>query len=447
MKRGDGLKAMLLACASLALASVAHADEITVATVNNPDMVMMQQLSAEFTKAHPDIKVNFAVLPDQVLRQNITQDVAAGGGRYDVVTISPFEVQSGWAKNKWLVPLDPMFDALSDADKKAYDLDDLIPTIRAALTTDGQLYGLPFYGESSFTMYRKDLFDAAGIKMPEAPTWDDIRAAACKLNDPSKGIYGITMKGVPDYGQLAPFITFMHSYGAKWFDENWQPQIDSAPFKKAFTAYVDLLKKCGEPGATSVGFNESLTLMSQGKAAIWVDATVGAGFLADPKSSQVVGKIGYALAPTEGSKNGSAWLYTWALGIVSSSKHQKDAFEFIRWATSKDYIDLVAKTAGPVRIPPGTRRSTYARADYQKAAPFAPIVLKAIEGADLTKPAKDPVPYTGTAQVNIPEYAAWAAEFGQNFSAVIAGSMTVDEALKRSQEVAVRVMTDAGYIK
>jgi len=283
--------------------------------------------------------------------------------------------------------------------------------------------------------------------MPAAPTWDDIKKFACKINNPSEHIYGIIMKGIPDYGQLAPFITFMHSYGAKWFNMKWQPQIDTPAFKKAFVAYVDLLKSCGEPGATSVGFNEALTLMSSGHGAIWVDATVAAGMLADPKSSKVAGKIGYALAPTEGSKNGSSWLYTWALGILSTSLHQSDAFQFVQWATSKEYIDLVAKTEGPLHIPPGTRISTYQRADYVKAAPFAPIVLKAIQDADLTKPAKDPVPYTGTAQVNIPEYAAWAADFGQNFSAVIAGSMSVDEALKRSQASAVRVMTAAGYIK
>ncbi|MBB4112784.1 sorbitol/mannitol transport system substrate-binding protein [Rhizobium sp. BK226] len=441
------MKRLLLSSTILLSAFAAHAAEITVATVNNPDMVTMQKLSAEFTKEYPDITVKFVVLPDQVLRQNITQDVAVGGGRYDIVTVGPFEVQAGWVANKWLSPLTPMFDKLSDADKAAYDLDDIIPTIRGAMTVKDQLYGLPFYGESSFTMYRKDLFEKAGIKMPDAPTWDDVKAAACKLNDPSAGLYGIAMKGVPDYGQLAPFITFMHSYGAKWFDEKWNPQINSPQFKKAFTAYTDLVKTCGAPGATSIGFNEALTLMSQGKAAIWVDSTVGAGFLADPKSSQVVDKIGYALAPTEGSKNGSAWLYTWALGIVSSSKHPDDAFKFIRWATSKQYIDLVAKTEGPVRIPPGTRRSTYERADYKEAAPFAEIVLKAIEAADLTKPAKDPVSYTGTAQVHIPEYAAWAAEFGQHFSAVIAGSETVDEALDASQAAAVSVMTDAGYIK
>jgi len=446
-KGREFMRAFFVSILSVLGAVGAHAADITVATVNNPDMALMEKLSGEFTKQHPDIHVKFVVLPDAVLRQNITQDVAVNGGRYDVVTISPYEVQSGWAANKWLVSLTPMFDALPAAAKAEYGLDDLIPTIRGALTVDDQLYGLPFYGESSFTMYRKDLFEKAGITMPDQPTWDQVAAAACKLNDPANGVYGIAMKGVPDYGQLAPFITFMHSYGAKWFDEKWKPQINSPEFKKAFTAYTDLVRKCGAPGAPSIGFNEALTLMSQGKAAIWVDATVAAGMLADPKTSKVAGKIGYAEAPTEGSKNGSAWLYTWALGIVNSSKQKDASFEFIRWATSRDYIDLVAKTEGPLRIPSGTRLSTYAREDYVKAAPFAPVVLKAIEAADMKKPAKDPVPYTGTAQVNIPEYAAWASDFGQNFSAVIAGSMSVDEALDRSQKTAEQVMTDAGYIK
>ena len=438
----------MLLCSTIFCGAVAaQAAEITVATVNNPDMITMQKLSGEFTKAHPDIKVNFVVLPDQVLRQNITQDVAVKGGRYDIATISPYEVQAGWAENGWLVPLTPKFEALSPDERDAYALDDVIPTIRAALTYEDTLYALPFYGESSFTMYRKDLFEKAGIIMPEAPTWEEVAKDACKINDPSNGVYGIVMKGIPDYGQLAPFITFMHSYGAKWFDENWNPQITSEPFKKAFVAYTDLVKKCGEPGAPNVGFNEALTLMAQGKAGIWVDATVAAGLLADPKTSKVSDKIGYALAPTQGSKNGSAWLYTWAFGILSTSKEPDAAFEFIRWATSKDYIDLVAQSEGPLHISSGTRTSTYERKDYVDAAPFAPIVLAAIEGADLTKPAKDPVPYTGTAQVNIPEYAAFAAEFGQNLSAVIAGSKSVDDALQQSQDVAVQVMTDAGYIK
>lgn len=420
---------------------------VTLAFVNNPDMVVLKELAPEFTAKNPDIDLQFQVLPENVLLNSITQDVAVGGGRYDIVNTGTYEVQGSWVKNQWLAPLDPLFAAMSDDERKAYDLDDIIKTERDALSVDGKLYALPVYGESSFTMYRKDLFQKAGLTMPDNPTWEQIREFACKLNDPAHGVYGISMKGVSDYSQLAPFITLMHSFGAKWFDMGWHPQITSPEFKKAFTFYINLLKDCGEPGASSVGFNEGLTLMSQGKAAIWVDATVGASILQDPKSSKVVDQIGYALAPTQGSSNGSAWLWASGIGIVASSKHQKEAFKFMTWATSKEYIKLVAAKYGVVRMPPGTRYSTYKDPDYLKVAPFAEETLKAIESADLTHPAKDQVPYTGTAHVDIPEYAAWAADFAQNFSAVVAGTMSIDDALQHSQETAEKVMKEAGYIK
>jgi sorbitol/mannitol transport system substrate-binding protein len=420
---------------------------VTLAFVNNPDMVVLKELAPEFMAKNPDIDLQFQVLPENVLLNSITQDVAVGGGRYDIVNTGTYEVQGSWVKNQWLAPLDPLFAAMSEEERKAYDLDDIIKTERDALSVDGKLYALPVYGESSFTMYRKDLFEKAGLTMPENPTWEQIREFACKLHDPANGVYGISMKGVSDYSQLAPFITLMHSFGAKWFDMNWHPQITSPEFKKAFTFYINLLKDCGEPGASSVGFNEGLTLMSQGKAAIWVDATVGASILQDPKASKVVDKIGYALAPTQGSSNGSSWLWASGIGIVASSKHQQEAFKFITWATSKEYIKLVAEKYGIVRMPPGTRTSTYQNPDYLKVAPFAEETLKAIEAADLTHPAKDQVPYTGTAHVDIPEYAAWAADFAQNFSAVVAGTMSIDDALQHSQETAERVMKEAGYIK
>lgn len=440
-------KLALTASLVVAAAPAARATTVTIATVNNPQMLVMEQLTPVFEKANPNIHVKFVTLPDQVLRQTVTQDIAVDGGRYDIATISPYEVKSGWATNKWLVPLNPLFASMTPAARRAYDLNDLIPTIRAALTVHHQLYALPFYGESSFTMYRKDLLKAKGLTMPAHPTWYQIRHIACTVNDPKKGVYGIVMKGVPQYGQLAPFITLMHSFGAEWFNEKWQPQITSPKFRKAFNFYVRLLHNCGEPGATSVGFNQALTLMAQGRAAVWVDSTVAAGFLEDPKDSKVAGKIGFAAAPTEGSKNGSAWLYTWALGILSSSKHKNAAFKFATWATSKAYINLVAKKFGVLRIPPGTRISTYHRPDYLAEAKFAPKVLAAIEHADMNHPAKNPVPYTGTAQVDIPEYAAWASTFAKDFSAVIAGQMTENQALTQSQKKTERVMRQAGYIK
>ncbi|WP_248928914.1 ABC transporter substrate-binding protein [Paenibacillus hamazuiensis] len=418
---------------------------INIATVNNPDMKVMEELKGEFESTHPGIKVNFTAMPDDDLRKKVTLNVSTKSGEYDIATIGPYEV-STWAKNDWLEPLNPLFEANADI-QKSYDVNDIIKPINGALSLKDKMYALPFYGESNMIFYRKDLFEQKGLTMPEQPTWDDIYKLAKQLNDPANGMYGIALNGTPQYGQLAPLLTVINTFGAKWFDMDWNPQINSPEFKKAVSFYVNLLKEAGEPGATNVGFNEGLGLISQGKAAMWYHATVAAGMLNDPNTSKVVGKIGYAKAPVEVTPNGSHWLYTWGLGILSSSTHKKEAFEFITWATSKDYIKLVANKKGWALAPSGTRYSTYENQDYLKAAPWSKITKELIDSADINKPAKDQVPYTGLAQIHLPEYAAFASEFGQNFAAVVTGALSVDEALQKSQEKTTEIMKKAGYIK
>lgn len=417
---------------------------LTVASVNNPDMTVMSELAPEFTK-ETGINVKFSFLPDQQLRQQVTQDVSLGTGAYDIVTIGPNELRYAWAKNNWVVPMDDQFAKLDQATRDAYDLDDVLKPIRDYLTIDGKLYALPFYGESTITFYRKDLFDAAGLTMPEHPTWDQIKQFGCALNKPN-GPYGVILKGIPDYGQIAPFMAFTNAFGLRWFDMNWQPQFTTPEWKRAAQFYVDLVQSCGEPGASSVGFNEGLGLMAQGKGAIWFDATVAAGLLADPTNSTVTDKIGYAYAPSEGCDKGR-WLYSWNLALEAASKHKDEAFRFITWATSKDYINLVASKYGWGRVPPGTRASTYASPDYVKAAPWADITLKSINLADPLHPSCQDTPYSGTTQIDIPEFPDFAFDFGQGFSAAVAGTKTVDEWLSEAQTKATDVLKKAGYIK
>lgn len=417
---------------------------LNLATVNNPDMKIMEELAAEYEKQHPNIKVSFISLPDDELRKRVTLDASTGSGQFDIATIGPYEVQATWAKNKWLEPLKPLFEKnKSIADK--YDLNDVIKPVLGALSYKDDYYALPFYGESSMIYYRKDLFEAKGLTMPEHPTWEQIAEFAKALHDPAGGVYGIALNGTPQYGQLAPLLTEINAFGAKWFDMNWKPQIDTPEFKKAVQFYVDLLKNYGEPGPTNVGFNEGLGLISQGKAAMWYHATVAASMLNDPNSSKVAGKIGYAFAPTQETANGSHWLYTWGLGIVSSSKHKQEAFDFITWATSKDYINLVGEKKGWGLVPAGTRYSTYKNDKYLQAAPWAKITMESIDSADVNNPAKDKVPYTGLAQLHIPEYAAFAQDFGQNLAAILTGQKTVDQALKDAQDKTYQIMKDAGY--
>jgi sorbitol/mannitol transport system substrate-binding protein len=426
-------------CSASALAFAAHAETLTIATVNNGDMIRMQKLTDDFSAKNPDIELQWVTLEENVLRERVTTDIATKGGQYDVMTIGTYEVPI-WAKQQWLLPLDNL-----GAD---YDAKDIIPAIAGGLSADGKLYAAPFYGESSFIMYRTDLFEKAGLKMPEAPTWEFIGEAARKITDRSADINGVCLRGKAGWGENMAFLTAMsNSFGARWFDEKWQPQFDQPEWKNTLDFYVKLMNDAGPQGASSNGFNENLALFQQGKCGMWIDATVAASFVSNPKDSKVADKVGYALAPDNGLGKRGNWLWAWSLAIPAGTQKAAAAEKFVAWATSKDYLALVASKEGWANVPPGTRVSLYENPEYQKAAPFAKMTLDSINSADPNKPTVKPVPYVGVQFVAIPEFQGLGTTVGQLFSAALAGQMTVDDALAQAQSASVREMTRAGYIK
>jgi sorbitol/mannitol transport system substrate-binding protein len=428
---------LLGAASALALSSTAYAAAITIATVNNGDMIRMQGLTGEFTKAHPDITVNWVTLEENTLRERVTTDIATGGGQYDILTIGNYEVPI-WGKQGWLAPLE--FDA-------DYAVDDLLPAIRGGLTVEGKLYAAPFYGESAFLMYRTDLFEKAGLTMPAAPTWEFIGEAARKITDRDAEISGVCLRGKAGWGENMALIGSMaNSFGARWFDEQWKPQFDSPEWKEALQFYADLMKDAGPQGASSAGFNENLTLFQQGKCGMWIDATSAGQFVSNPKDSMVADKVGYAIFPNkEGVDNHGNWLWSWNLAIPTSSKNAEAAKTFITWATDKAYTELVAEKEGWANVPPGTRTSLYENKNYLDAAAFADEAKAAMDAADITKPTVQPVPYTGGQFVAIPEFQSIGTTVGQLFSAVVAGQSTVEDALSQAQSTTEREMRRAGY--
>ncbi len=434
------LTPLFVGALTFALVGTASAQTLTIATVNNGDMIRMQGLSSAFTE-ETGIELNWVVLEENTLRQNVTTDIATNGGQYDVMTIGTYEAPI-WAAQGWLTPLDGLS---ADAE---YDVDDLLPAIRSGLSHDGKLYAAPFYGESSFIMYRTDLMEAAGLEMPEAPTWEFIGEAARAMTDRANDINGICLRGKAGWGENMAFLTAMsNSFGARWFDENWQPQFDSPEWKNTLDTYLSLMADAGPAGASSNGFNENLTLFQQGKCGMWIDATVAASFVTNPADSTVADKVGFALAPDNGLGKRGNWLWAWSLAIPASSQNAEAAESFINWATDKDYLALVASNDGWANVPPGTRTSLYENPEYQAAAPFAKMTLDSINAADPANPTVDPVPYTGVQFVAIPEFAGIATNVGQLFSAALAGQMSADDALAQAQDATLRDMTRAGYIK
>ncbi len=426
---------------SLALAwstGALAATEIVIATVNNGHMIEMQKLTPHFEKANPDIKLKWVTLEEGVLRQRVTTDIATKGGQFDVMTIGMYETPI-WGKKGWLKALQ------TDA---AYDVDDLLPAMRNGLSVDGKLYAAPFYGESSMLMYRKDLTDKAGVTFAERPTWNEVRDAAARIHDPKSGVYGICLRGKPGWGDNMAFLSTMaNSFGAQWFDMGWKPQLESKPWKDAVTFYVDLLKKYGPPGSASNSFNEILALYNEGKCGMWIDATIAASFITDPKQSKVADKVAFAQGPYSATTKGANWLWAWALAIPAGTKDAAAAQRFISWATSKDYINLVAREKGWAAVPTGTRKSTYANPEFLKAAKFAEAEKKAIDSANPNDSTLPKSPYVGVQFAAIPEFQAIGIAVGQQMSAALAGKATVEAALRASQVAADREMRKGGYYK
>ncbi|MFI6955719.1 ABC transporter substrate-binding protein [Nocardia sp. NPDC050408] len=406
-------------------------DTVTIAMVSNSQMQDAIALSGEFERENPGIELKFVSLSENQARAKITASVATHGGEFDVVMISNYETPQ-WAKNGWLVDL-------SDYERETpgYEAQDFIPSLQKSLSYQGDMYSVPFYGESSFLMYRKDLFEQAGLTMPAEPTWDQIAQAAAKLDDPAGGRSGICLRGKPGWGEsLAPLNTVINTFGGRWFDENWHAQLNSPEVVRAVEFYIDLVREHGEPGAAASGFSECATQLSQGNTAMWYDATSAVSVLEDPASSKVVGKIGYAPAPVMQKPN-SGWLYTWSLGIPKSSEKPDAAWKFISWMTGKPYIRMVGEKLGWSHVPPGSRMSTYQIPEYAAASKaYGPLTLSSMQGADPEHPTVASVPYTGIQFLAIPEFQDLGTRVSQQISAAVAGRTSVHDALDQAQQYA-----------
>jgi sorbitol/mannitol transport system substrate-binding protein len=436
-----GLRGVLLAAVMLASTACAGwggggggdggADSINVLMVNNPQMVDLQRLTAEHFTAETGITVNFTVLPENDVRDKISQEFSSQAGQYDVASLSNFEIPI-YARSRWIAPLTPFIEA-----DPGFDQADILAPMTESLTgDDGQVYGEPFYGESSFLMYRKDVLEAEGVQMPANPTWQQVADIAARVDGAQPGMSGICLRGQPGWGQVfAPLTTVVNTFGGTWFTADWQARVNAPEFKQAVQFYVDLVREHGETGASQAGFTECLNNVIQGNSAMWYDATSAAGSL-EAADSPVRGKIGYAPAPVVRTDS-SGWLYAWSWAIQEASTKKDAAWRFISWASGKDYEQLVGEQVGWADVPAGKRASTYANPDYlAEAGAFAEQTRAAIEAADPRNPGVQPRPAIGIQFVDIPEFPDLGTQVSQSVSSAIAGLVTVDEALDRGQELA-----------
>lgn len=431
---GTLLAPLLSGCWAGAGGTGSGGDSINVLMVNNPQMVELQKLTADHFTEKTGIEVHFTVLPENDVRDKISQDFANQAGQYDVATLSNYEIPI-YARNGWLRELGSY-----TREDRAFDQGDILPPMRQSLTgEDGKLYGQPFYGESSFLMYRKDVFAQKGLTMPEKPTWEQVADLAAKADGAREGMKGICLRGLPGWGEvMAPLTTVVNTFGGTWFDKDWKARLDSPEFERATRFYVNLVREHGQSGAAQSGYAECLNNLTQGKTAMWYDATAAAGSLEAAKSP-VKGKIGYVPAPV--ARTGSSgWLYTWAWGLQKASRNPDKAWKFISWASGKEYERLVGEKIGWSNVPAGKRSSTYDNPRYrEEAAAFQSVMRAAIADARPRDPGLQPRPAPGIQFVGIPEFTDLGTRVSQEISAAIAGRQSVESALKKSQKLAEKI--------
>lgn len=430
--------ALSMLCGLAPLPAWSAPRELVIATVNNDHMLTLQRLGTHFEQAVGDVRLRWVTMDEDRLRQAVTRDAATASAQFDVITVGSYETKA-WADKGWLRPVTP---------SPAYALDDVLPRVREAMSDQGRLLALPFYGESTMTMVRSDLLDAAKIQLPDQPTWTQIAEAARRLHQPAKGVYGICLRGKPGWGQNITILSVMaNTHGGQWFNMKWQPQFHTPAWHQAVSLYRDLLTHYGPPGAVANGYNENLALFAAGRCAISVDATVAGNFLNQQASSAVAGKVRYLQAPVASTPRGARWLWVWALAVPTRSKQPELAQQFIEWATSNDYAKLVAKERGWPAVPGGTRRSTYQWAGYREANPHADVELKAMNAADQNNPTEPPSPYVGIQCVAIPEFQSIGTAVGHLLSQTLPPtSLSVEAALSQAQEVTARKVRQAGYL-
>ncbi|HUG95013.1 MAG TPA: sugar ABC transporter substrate-binding protein [Pleomorphomonadaceae bacterium] len=434
----------MVASTAMAGATVAQDERtISVAIVGNPQMEDIASLTPELFTAETGINVNYVILEEQTLREIVTRDVGAGGQQFDVVMIGMFEAPQ-FGRNGWLVDL-----SQHAADDPEYMIDDIIPAVRDGLSYEGAMYAAPFYAESSFVMYRQDVLEEAGISMPDAPTWDEVAEIARAID--SDDMAGICLRGKPGWGDLgAIFTTVINTFGATWWlaGENetiGEAQIDQPEFKEALQFYVDLIADAGQDDASNSSYNECTNQMLDSRAAMWVDATVAASNL-ESAESPIRGLLGYALSPTKVTDT-SGWLWSWALAIPENAPDKDTAWEYVSWATGPQYLVQAGENlpGGWATVPPGTRQSLYENPDYQgAAAAFAQKTLDAMLAAPINSPGVQPRPgLPGVQFVGVPQFQDVGTRCTQEFSAAIAGSKSVDDALSACQAIASEVVGQA----
>ncbi|CAG7651937.1 hypothetical protein PAESOLCIP111_06423 [Paenibacillus solanacearum] len=373
--------------------------KLTLVTANHPWGEAIKPLLPKFEE-QTGMKVELQSFFEDQLTQKLTVQFTTGATTPDVFMYRPLQEGKLFFKNGWVQPLDEYVG--KDAN---YDFNDFSKSAVGSTTVDKKLTGIPVITEQEILYYRKDLLQKAGIAVPK--TLDELVAAVKKLHDPKNEMYGFVARG-----QRSPLVTqvssFLYSEGADFMKDD-KATVNTPEALKAFGTYATLLKDYGPPGVMNMSWPQAIGIFAQGKVAFYTDANSIYNNATDKEKSVVADKVGFAVFPGGAAGSKPYNITSWGLAMNSKSANKDAAWEFIKWATSKEVVlqtqqkgnpgarmsvwDKPEGTTGfPAELVPVIKESSKGGVDHDRPTVISvgeardavgAIVLKAISGEDI----------------------------------------------------------------
>jgi multiple sugar transport system substrate-binding protein len=340
---------------------------ITLVTANHPWGEAIKPLLPEF-EAATGIKVNVQSFFEDQLTQKLTVQFTSGSATPDVFMYRPLQEGKLFYKNGWVQTLDDLITK----DPK-YDFNDFSKSAVGSTMMDGKLAGIPIITEQEILYYRKDLLKQAGIAVPK--TLDELAAAVKKLHDPKNDMFGFVARG-----QRSPLVTqassFLYSEGGD-FTKDGKATINTPEAVKAFTTYGTLLKDYAPPGVLNMSWPQAMGIFSQGKVAFYTDADSIYQNATDPTKSKIADNVGYAVFPAGKAGSKPYNITSWGLAMNAKAVNKDAAWEFMKWATSKEIVLKTQQKGNP-----GARNSVWDNPEGTTGFPaeLVPIIKESAKG-------------------------------------------------------------------
>jgi ABC-type glycerol-3-phosphate transport system substrate-binding protein len=310
------------------------------------------------------VKVRFEKVPPGQIRQKAMLDLSSKTATYATSATDPMYYPL-YVSNKWIDPIDHYLNDASLTDRAWFNNDDIFKAWRDANSYEGKPYAVPYDGEVTVQVYRKDLYDAKGLKA--ADTLDEFLKNAAAINDPANRVYGMALRGFAGAGQnMYIYPSLFREFGGEWF-KGKKVVVDSPEAVKALEWYVDAESKYAPPAVRNWNWPDIADAFSQGTLGCYIDAHSSASVLMNPEKSKVIGKIAYARWPKgpTGKRCTSIWNWGFPVNAALSDKQKKATWLFVTWAAS---AETQARTSWKFNGP--AKRTGLNRASLWKSPDF-----------------------------------------------------------------------------